>query len=95
MLKFLGDGTAWIWNMAADRFSDAKQNMDFFHPNQHLWSVTKALFPDNSQEAKQWMHQQQKALNKDQTFKLLKTLRELEKGMSGTIEEAVGKEANY
>ena len=41
------------------------------------------------------MHQPQKALNKDQTFKLLNTLQELEKGMSGAIEEAVCKEAYY
>jgi hypothetical protein len=91
----LGDGAAWIWNLAKDRFQDAEQRVDFYHVSQHLWVVAKDLFSDNKQEAKKWIHTQQKALKKNKVGKVIKKLRELESGMDDAVGKIAGKEANY
>ena len=39
----LGDGAAWIWNVAAEMFPGALQIVDLFHAKEHLWEVSKAL----------------------------------------------------
>ncbi len=33
----LGDGSAWIWNVKADRWKEAWELLDFYHGSQHLW----------------------------------------------------------
>lgn len=91
----LGDGAAWIWNMAEDRFGQAEHRVDFYHVSQHLWTVGKALYPDDNEQAKRWVHKQQKALKKDKACKVIKGIRELENEMDETLRETVGKEANY
>src|SRR5437879_2327980 len=32
----IADGAIWIWNLAADRFKEAKQRVDLFHVKEHL-----------------------------------------------------------
>ena len=39
----LGDGAAWIWNIATDKFPGATQIVDLFHARQHLSSLTRSL----------------------------------------------------
>lgn len=91
----LGDGAAWIWNLATDRFGEAEQRVDFYHVSQHLWTVARELFGDDKKQSKRWVNRQQKALKKDQACKVLKNLRDLEKEMIGSLKEAATKEANY
>jgi hypothetical protein len=50
----LGDGAAWIWNVANDHFPDALQIVDRFHAKQHLSDVAKAIWGAKSDEAKLW-----------------------------------------
>ena len=42
-LTILGDGAAWIWNIAADKFPGATQIVDLFHAREHLNSLTRSL----------------------------------------------------
>ena len=42
-LTVLGDGAAWIWGIAADKFPGATQIVDLFHAREHLHSLTRAL----------------------------------------------------
>ena len=42
-LTILGDGAAWIWNIAADKFPEATQIVDLFHAREHLNSLTRSL----------------------------------------------------
>jgi hypothetical protein len=42
-LTILGDGAAWIWNIAADKFPEATQIADLFHAREHLNSLTRSL----------------------------------------------------
>lgn len=51
----LGDGAAWIWNIAQDRFKDATHRVDLYHVNSHLWAVAHDLFGQDSAEARAWV----------------------------------------
>jgi hypothetical protein len=42
-LTVLGDGAAWIWNIATDKFPEATQVVDLFHAREHLHSLTRSL----------------------------------------------------
>jgi hypothetical protein len=39
----VGDGAPWIWNVAQDRWSGAKELLDFYHASQHLWEMGRAI----------------------------------------------------
>ena len=50
----LGDGAAWIWRLAGEDYPGAIQIVDLFHAKEHLHAVSKALYPDDSDHARQW-----------------------------------------
>jgi len=39
----LGDGSAWIWNVKADRWQWARELLDFYHGGEHLWELGRGL----------------------------------------------------
>jgi hypothetical protein len=53
----LGDGAAWIWNLADEYFPHAVQIVDRFHVKQHLSEVAKAIYGAGSDLATQWARQ--------------------------------------
>jgi hypothetical protein len=55
LVLVLGDGAAWIWNLAKDRFDGAQQRVDLFHVNQHLWAIAHDLHGQGSPAAKAWV----------------------------------------
>ena len=42
-LTVLGDGAAWIWGIATDKFPGATQIVDLYHAREHLHSLTRSL----------------------------------------------------
>ena len=40
-LTILGDGAAWIWNLAAQHFPEATQIVDLFHAREHLHELAR------------------------------------------------------
>jgi hypothetical protein len=42
-LVFLGDGAAWIWNLATRHFPEATQIVDLYHAREHLHDLAKLL----------------------------------------------------
>jgi hypothetical protein len=42
-LTILGDGAAWIWNIAAAKFPEATQVVDLYHARQHLHDLARLL----------------------------------------------------
>jgi hypothetical protein len=51
----LADGAIWIWNLASDRFKNAKQRVDLFHVKEHLHELARTLYGEGTPEAKQWL----------------------------------------
>jgi hypothetical protein len=42
-LAVLGDGAAWIWNLASQHFPEATQIVDIYHAREHLHDLAKLL----------------------------------------------------
>ncbi len=50
----IGDGAAWIWNLAGELFAERIEILDLFHAKEHLWDVAKVIFGADSDLAGQW-----------------------------------------
>jgi hypothetical protein len=48
---FIGDGAAWIWNLAAEYFPNAIEIVDYMHAKSHLYDVAKVAFGETETEA--------------------------------------------
>jgi len=53
-LTVLGDGAEWIWNIAAERFAKAEQNLDVYHATEYLAALAQAGFGDDLKASQQW-----------------------------------------
>ena len=47
---FIGDGAAWIWNIAKEYFPNAVEIVDYMHATSHLSNVAKAVFGETETE---------------------------------------------
>jgi hypothetical protein len=51
----LGDGARWIWEHVATLFgSERTEIVDWYHATEHLWTVAKALYGEDSPATKSW-----------------------------------------
>ena len=50
----IGDGAAWIWNLAAEQFPGAIEIVDIYHAKQHLCDVAKAIYGAGTDLADAW-----------------------------------------
>lgn len=53
----IGDGAAWLWNIASECFPHAIQILDKFHAKEHVHEVAKAVFGAGTDLAQQWARQ--------------------------------------
>jgi hypothetical protein len=51
----LGDGAAWLWNLAQQRFPRAVQILDFWHALEYVGKVAREAFGEGSEAAKVWL----------------------------------------
>ena len=54
---FLGDGAAWIWNLAEKYFPNAVQIVDWYHASEYLSPIAEAAFGANTPQAHEWLTQ--------------------------------------
>lgn len=54
-LIFLGDGSKWIWNIAKYHFPEAVQIVDWYHAEERLWKVARAVYGEGSSTMKKWV----------------------------------------
>jgi len=80
----LGDGAVWIWNIAADRFKDAKQRVDLYHVKEHLWRLATELYGQGTPEAKAWVRPYLDWLEKrkDGALDVINSLEQLHKNIA-------------
>ena len=64
-LTVLGDGAEWIWNIAAERFPKAAQNLDVYHATEYLSDLARAGFGGDGAAVKVWSGSAQKRLVAD------------------------------
>jgi len=77
LVLVIADGAPWIWNLAKDRFPDARQRLDLFHAEEHLWAVAHALYGHGTSEAQAWVAPLLQQVRDDQTVAVIATLTEL------------------
>jgi len=53
----VGDGAAWVWNVAEDVCPDARQIVDWFHAAQHLAQAATELYPHegHAKQRQRWL----------------------------------------
>jgi hypothetical protein len=64
-IVFLGDGAAWVWELARVNFPTAICILDYYHACEHLTLLSQALYGEGSTLAKRRFRQWRKALLKD------------------------------
>ena len=71
----IGDGAAWIWNLADQHFPGAIQIVDQYHAREHLWELARKLHPNDDAKQKDWMKVHQPLLDNGKMKKLTVALR--------------------
>jgi hypothetical protein len=67
----LGDGAAWIWELARTCFCFAVQIVDFFHACEHVTTLTEVLFGKGTAQAKDYHDRWRAYLEVDQVGALI------------------------
>ena len=77
LVLVIADGALWIWNLAKDRFPDARQRLDLFHAEEHLWEVAHDLYGKGTPQAQAWVAPLLQQIRDDQTVAVIASLSEL------------------
>ena len=64
----MGDGAAWIWNIAAEYFPNAVEIVDYMHAKSHLYTAAKvALCETETAAIETWVKEATEPLLFDAT----------------------------
>jgi hypothetical protein len=88
----VGDGAPWIWNVAADRWANAQEVLDFYHASEHLWELGRALYGE--EQARPWVESRLHELRHGQEERFLARVARL-KVPRGAAGEIVREQKNY
>lgn len=92
----IGDGAAWIWRLADDRWPQARQRLDCYHAIQHLVAVGRALFGEDKVRLKAWLKPLVKQLRNDSSLKVIRQLEEILAPLpAGATQQVVAREVEY
>jgi len=61
---FLGDGAKWIWNIVSYHFPGAVQILDWYHAEERIWDVGKAVYGEGTKKTDEWVGEQLDYLSK-------------------------------
>lgn len=89
-----GDGAAWIWNVAQDRWAGATQVLDFYHASQHLWELGHALHGGDDAAAARWVEPRRHQLRHGKEQRVLREIARLEVKET-EAGEIIRREQNY
>ena len=91
---FLADGAEWPWNLKKERWSHAKELLDFYHAGEHLWELGRALHGDKQPELSQWVEPVRHQLRYGKEPQALRQISRLSK-RRGEPGKVIGREQNY
>lgn len=91
----LADGAVWIWKAFGDRFKDARQRLDLWHAEEHLWAVANDLYGRGTPEARTFVAPLLQQIRDDQTLQLIQSLTDLNSRLQGALNEKVQKQIDY
>ena len=74
----IGDGAAWIWNLADEHFPGATEIVDYMHAKSHLYQVAQHVFgEENTQVINAWVDTLETPLYNAETATVVAHLRAL------------------
>lgn len=74
----MGDGAAWIWNLAETHFPDATEIVDYMHAKTHLYDVAKDTFGEDNRDAiETWVQETETPLYNGETSQVVARIRAL------------------
>ena len=96
----IADGAIWIWNLVENRFRRATQRVNLYHVKQHLWSVARELYDQDTAHARQWLRPlfrqlKTKTNGGEQVLDRLKELLRTQENMTPAQREQLAKEIGY
>ena len=71
----IGDGAAWIWNLANEQFPDAIQVLDRFHAKEHLSAVATDIWGGKTESYHYWLDRREAELDAGDIETLVERLR--------------------
>lgn len=95
LVLVIADGALWIWNLAKDRFPDARQQLDLFHAEEHLWAVAHDLYGKGTPEAQAWVAPLLQQIRDDQTVAVIATLTQLKARLLDSQQKKVQTQIEY
>lgn len=96
-LTVLGDGAAWIWNLAAEHFAGAEEALDLYHATEYLADLARAGCAGDTATAVAWTERAQRALVADGWAGACQFVQEAKAELSdpAAVEAAFPRVANY
>jgi hypothetical protein len=91
----IADGALWIWNLTKDRFSHARQRLDLYHAEEHLWTIANERFGKGTPEARAWVAPLLEQIRDDQTLSVIATLNELKPHLLAAEQEKLQTQIQY
>lgn len=73
----LGDGAAWIWNLAQEHWSASRQVVDWYHAKEHLYKGAHLAYGEESAQAISWAKGQEKILYQGRAWAVAQNLETL------------------
>lgn len=91
----IGDGAAWIWNLAAEYFPGGVEILDYMHAKSHLYEVAKQAFGEKADEKVQtWVEATERFLYVGDTQEVVVRIRALGIG-TPRLSEGLEREVGY
>jgi len=90
----LGDGAAWIWNLAGQHFPGAVEIVDLYHARQHVWELAAKLFPSDEKRRQRWAARRLSQLDRGRIEGLVQALRDFPPPEE-TLAQLLANEAGY
>jgi len=92
--EVIGDGAAWIWNLAAEHFHSSEQVVDWYHAMERLGRAAAAAHGEGTPEAQRWLKRQETVLYQGDAAQIARVIEALaeQKGETGA---ALQTEAAY
>lgn len=90
----VGDGAAWIWNIADEQFYGATQIIDLYHAREHYWNVARACFGQDKEKLHQWTEDRRQELDNGRPEDVIEAIIRCS-SLPGCDQEMCKKEAGY
>lgn len=90
----LGDGAAWIWNIANECFPGAVEIIDLYHAREHYWKAGRACSELNKKKLPKWAEARRKELDAGRPQDVVKAIKKLA-DLPGSDKEICDREIGY